>query len=119
MAYEKGSVNEFLEPCIIIEFEEGKKLEFLIDTGFNGSLCIPRSLMNDLGLVKVSEEEVSGVGTHTEVLDLSEAEIYWFGDKINVDFVINEGFDRILGSELLQNKILTINYKNKSLKISE
>ena len=119
MVYEKGTVNEYLEPTIIIEFEIGKKLEFLIDTGFNGSLCVPRSLMNDLGLIKVSEDEVSGVGSHTEVLDISEAEIYWFDEQIGVDVLINEGSDRLLGSELLHNKTLTINYKDKTVTISD
>lgn len=119
MAYEKGKVNEYLEPCILIEFEDGRQLEVLIDTGFNGCLCIPRSLMNDFGLVKVSEEEIFGVGSHIEILDVSTAEIFWFGEKISVDVVINEGDNRLLGSELLHDKILNIHYKNKTVTISD
>lgn len=75
MAYEEGSVNEYLEPCIAIEFENGSVVGFMIDTGFNGSLCVPRLLMKELNLVKVSEEVVFGVGTYTDVLDLSTATI--------------------------------------------
>ncbi len=118
MAYEKGSVSEYLEPCILVEFQEGKKLEFMIDTGFNGSLCLPRFLMDEFGLVKDSEEEVYGVGLHTDVLDISVAEIIWFGEKRTVNILINDGDDRLLGSQLLHEKILTINYKDNTLTIS-
>ena len=43
---ESGKVNQQREPCIFVEFENGKNVELLIDTGFNGSLCLPRSLMS-------------------------------------------------------------------------
>lgn len=118
MAYEKGSVNEYLEPIVSVEFENGRNVEFMIDTGFNGSLCVPRSLMSDLGLEIVSKEEVFGVGAHQAVLDLSVTEVYWFGESLSVNILINDGDDRLLGSQLLDGKILRINYKNKTLTIS-
>jgi predicted aspartyl protease len=118
MAYEKGKVNEYLEPSVWVEFEIGKKLEFVIDTGFGGSLCLPRHLMNDLGLVKDLEEEIYGIGLHTEILDISVSEIYWFGETKIVNILINDGDDRLIGSQLLNDKILTINYQDKTVTIS-
>ncbi len=118
MAYEKGSVNEYLEPVVSVEFNNGRNIEFMIDTGFNGSLCVPRSLMSDLGLEIVFEEEVFGVGAHKAVLDLSVTEVYWFGESLSVNVLINAGDDRLLGSQPLDGKILRINYKNKTLIIS-
>ncbi len=116
---ETGSVNESLEPLVFVEFANGKSVEFMIDTGFNGSLCLPRSLMRKLGLEKVSEEEISGIGLHQEVIDVAISEIIWFGRKTKIEVLINDGIDRLLGSELLNGKILNINYQNKTLSISD
>jgi len=116
---ESGKVNEQREPCIFVEFENGKNVELLIDTGFNGSLCLPRSLMPELELKKISEEEIFGIGLHTEVIDIALAKIIWFGRETEIEILINDGDDRLLGSELLDGKILRINYRNKNLSISD
>ena len=116
---ESGKVNEQLEPCIFVEFENGKNVELLIDTGFNGSVCLPRSLMSELGLKKISEEEIFGIGLHTEVVDIAIANIIWFGRQTEIEVLINDGDDRLLGSELLDGKILKINYRNKKVAIAD
>ena len=72
-----------------------------------------------MGLVKDSEEEIYGIGLHTDVVDLSVAEIYWFGEKRLVNILINDGDDRLLGSQLLDGKILNVNYKNDTVSISD
>lgn len=118
MAQEKGWVNEQLEPCLYIEFGNGKSVEFMIDTGFNGALCLPRWLMDELELVKVSEVSISGIGQHREMVDMSLANIIWFGQKTDVEIIINDGEDQLLGSELLDGRVLKINYKNKRVSIS-
>ena len=91
----------------------------LIDTGFNGSLCLPRSLMSELELKKISEEEIFGIGLHTEIVDIALTKITWFGQQTEIEVLINDGDDRLLGSELLDGKILKINYRNKKVSVSE
>ncbi|MBS1797893.1 MAG: clan AA aspartic protease [Acidobacteria bacterium] len=116
---EYGKVNAQREPCIFVEFENGKNVEVLIDTGFNGALCLPRSLMPELGLKKISEEEIFGIGLHTEVVDIAIAKIMWFGRETEIAVIINDGDDRLLGSELLDEKILNINYRKKKVSIAD
>ncbi len=116
---ESGTVNFGLEPCIFVEFENGKYVEFLIDTGFNGALCVPFSLMKELGLEQISEVEIFGIGLHQDIVGLAIAKIIWFGQQIEIEVLINDGDDRLLGSELLEGKILEINYRNKKVSISE
>jgi len=116
---EFGKVNEQLEPCIFVEFENGKNVEFLIDIGFNGALCVPFSLIKELGLKKVSEVEIFGIGSHQESIGMAITKIIWFGQTIEIEILINDGDDRLLGSELLDGKILRINYRNKNLSISD
>ncbi len=114
---ELGSVTENLEPCIYVEFENGKKVECLIDTGFSGALCLPRNLVEEFGLTKIFEEEIYGIGLHKETVDVALATIIWFGEKTEIEILINNGDDRLLGSELLEDRILTINYKKRTLAI--
>ncbi len=116
---ESGKVNDQLEPCIFVEFENGKNVEFLIDTGFNGALCVPISLMKELGLKQVSEVEIFGVGLHQEVVGLAIAKITWFGRQTEIEILINDGDDRLLGSEMLDGKVLKIKYRNKKAAIAE
>ena len=119
MAQETGSVNEFLEPCIVVEFAVGNRVEFVIDTGFNGSLCLPRSLMSALKLKNDLKEEIFGIGSHRQIPDISISEIIWFGETLPVNILINDGDDYLLGSQLLDGKILRINYQNKTVEISD
>lgn len=114
-----GKVNELREPCIFVEFENSKNVEFLIDTGFNGALCIPASLADKLELKKKSEVEIFGVGLHQDIVGLAIAKIIWFGRQTEIEVLINDSDDRLLGSELLDGKILKINYRNKKVSISE
>lgn len=116
---ESGKVNEQREPCIFVEFENGKNVELVVDTGFNGSISLPRSLMSEFGLKKISEEEIYGIGSHTEILDVALTKIIWFGEETEIEVLINDGDDRLLGSELLDGKILEINYQTNEVSVTE
>ena len=75
--------------------------------------------MKELELTKVFEEEIFGIGLHKEVADVAIANIVWFGKNAEIEVLINDGGDRLLGSELLAEKILTLNYKKGTLAIKE
>jgi clan AA aspartic protease len=116
---ERGSVNERQEASIFVEFANGFRVEFLIDTGFDGHLCLPKSVLQELNLKTNASTFIFGIGTHTETLDVGSAEIVWFGEKLsNVDFLVNEGEDFLLGTALLENKELYINYKTGEVLIT-
>ena len=119
MEQEKGTVNENHEATVEVEFINGTKSEFLIDTGFSGSLCIPASYLDDLGLKISSQATIYGVGTHTEILDVAEAEIIWCGEKVaEIAVYVNEGNDFLLGTALLANKELYVSFKTGEVLIS-
>jgi clan AA aspartic protease len=89
----------------------------LIDTGFSGALCLPRSLASGFNLTKIFEEEIYGIGLHKEIVDVAITTIIWFGKKIEIEVLINDGDDRLLGSELLDGNVLTVNYEKRTLTI--
>ena len=102
-----------------VAFENGKYVECLIDTGFSGPLCLPLYLAAELGLEIVSEVEICGVGQHREMVAVAVTNIVWFGNKIETEVLFNNGDDRLLGSELLADKTLTVNYKKSTVVIKE
>jgi clan AA aspartic protease len=119
MQTETGKVNENLESLIEVEFSSGVKAEFLIDTGFSGSLCVPTEYLHQLGLQVSSQATIYGVGTHSEVFGVAEAEIIWFGEKLSkIAVYVNEGSDFLLGTALLENKELYINFKTNEVLIN-
>ena len=75
--------------------------------------------MKELGLKKVSEVEIFGIGLHQETVSLAIAEIVWFGRRTEIEVLINDGDDRLLGSELLDGKELRINYRNRKVSIAD
>lgn len=116
----KGSLNERLEACVLIEFENSVKAEFMIDTGFDGHLCLPKSAMNELDLRATTSTFIYGIGTHTETLEVGQTNIFWCGKKLsNIEFLVNEGEDFLLGTALLKEKELYINYKTGEVLITD
>ena len=82
-------------------------------------MCIPANYLDDLGLKVSSQATIYGVGTHTETFDVAEAEIIWCGEKVSkIAVYVNEGNDFLLGTTLLKNKELYINFKTGEVLIS-
>jgi len=119
MEQESGKVSGNQEPTIEVEFTNGTIVEFLIDTGFSGSLCIPNSSLADLDLQISSQATIYGGGTHTETFGVAEAEIKWYGELLSeIAVYVNEGSDFLLGTGLLENKELYINFKTGEVLIT-
>lgn len=119
MEQERGRVNENQEAVVEVEFVNGTIVEFLIDTGFSGSLCVPNSYLVDLDLEISSQATIYGVGTHTETFGVAEAEIIWCGELLSeIAVYVNEGNDFLLGTALLENKELYINFRTGEVLIT-
>jgi clan AA aspartic protease len=113
-----GKVNEFGEACVEISFTHTDKIcRFLIDTGFNGSLCIPRKTAEELNLKVEEQTTFYGVGDHQAEIDIAYTEINWFAETAEVSVLVNEGEDFLLGTALLENKELYINFKTREVLI--
>lgn len=117
MSKETGRVLENGEACVYVEFSQGKAIEFLIDTGFNGSLSLSNSLAVELGLEILGEEAIDEIGQHKVICPVMVAEVIWLGKKQFVEVIINDGEDVLLGTEMLRDSILRINYQNNRVTI--
>lgn len=115
----KGNLYEGNEAWIEIYFSGFEKpLEFLLDTGFNGSLCLPNYIAQELNLEIEQEIQFSGIGNHQGLLQTSRTSIEWFGEEIETSIIINDGNDFLIGTKLLEDKELYINYKSGEVVIN-
>lgn len=120
MSTENGSLKNGSQAVVSVGFSNQAEVEFLIDTGFNGFLCLPRSILTDLNLQVMTSTMISGVGNYQEEYDVVYANIVWMGEVINkVLVLVNDGDDYLLGTALLENKELYINYKTGEVVINQ
>lgn len=108
MHQETGWVNPSLEAIIRLRFLDGAEHTFVIDTGFNGALIMPRSIALSMGLVIVGSAEMGLVNEKIE-MEYALSRIKWFGEERDAQVYISED-ESLLGTELLRGTLLAIDY---------
>ena len=119
MAQETGFLTEYLDAVIAVKLENGSQIELVIDTGFNGSLLLPRTFVDDNFLELIGQEPVNMIEGHHDVVDVVEAKLNWLGQIVKVDALISETADCLLGTKMLVDSKLEIDYKNLTVKITK
>ena len=115
-----GFVNENDEPVIEVKLDLGKEkrpVDAVIDTGFNGYICVPKKLIDesDWDFLGIEEYELASGELMRERVFLGRVEI---GTEKLIVFVLStNSSDTLVGTKLLENRLLTINFANKTLKI--
>lgn len=116
-----GYFNVKDEP--VIEIDIGPSLvELLVDTGFNGSLIIPSPRFNQLRPILKFEgpEEFYSVTGEMFLADAYSTELDWLGKRIRVAVATcKEVNEAIIGSHLLEDCRLTIDYGHRTVTITE
>lgn len=116
----KGKLYAGNEAWIEIYFTGfAKPLEFLIDTGFNGGLCLPKYIAEELNLEIEQQIPFTGIGNHQGSLPTSRTKIDWFGNELETSVIINNGDDFLLGTNLLVDCELYINFKTGEVFITK
>ena len=86
-----------------------------IDTGFTGDLVVPVQQLSSMNLPAISAV-LASLADGTQIkLDTYECLIDWFGVWKQVEVVANQGKYPLLGTGLLMNRKLTIDYINKTV----
>ena len=86
-----------------------------IDTGFNGHLVLPRTLIASLGLpIGFATQAVLADGSEIE-LDCHRGQLEWFGAWWAVQVVVGDGPFPLLGVGLLLGHDLHIDYTRMTL----
>jgi len=116
----KGYVDESLRALMEVSVGAKKDAEkapltVWIDTAFNGGLVIPHSHIGSFGLKKSSTTQA--VLADGQAVDLETFTCYleWFGNVYRTQAVASDAEFPLLGTMLLVNRQLAIDYKSKTV----
>ena len=82
-------------------------LRAIVDTGFTGSLMLPRALVDDLALVYQGSQRGTLADGSGVYLDIHEATIVWDDQLRDVHVLVADG-DPLVGMALLRGYELTV-----------
>lgn len=119
MDEEKGLVNENLETVLPIRLSNGAIIECVLDTGFNGSLLLPREFVETNFMLFAGREEVLLVEDFSAEIDTAIAETIWLGEKFSVRILVSETNEALIGTQMLVDSLLEVDYKNLTVKITK
>ena len=86
-----------------------------IDTAFDGHLVFPLELIRELALDALVETEAILADGSNVVLETYVCYIEWFGSRVPLQVVANKGRFPLLGTGLLDQRILHIDYVKNTL----
>jgi clan AA aspartic protease len=118
----KGLVNSRGEPVVHITLlsTKGRAGSFpaVIDTGFNGTLSLPEPLIRRMGWRWIGYESYE-IATGDVVREkVFVGRIRWFGQVQEVDVVASHAKDILIGTRLLEDHRLLIDFRKNRVTIS-
>lgn len=75
-----GSFDEFLSPRIEIRIAK-KKISLVVDTGFNGELMLPQTMLKDFGFTYSMKSEAELADGSIVETTIYSGKIKWFGKE--------------------------------------
>ncbi|MCE9528673.1 MAG: hypothetical protein K8R36_21720 [Planctomycetales bacterium] len=118
-----GIVDEALRALLDIAVAAGKdakreRVTVWIDTAFNGGLVIPRREVERLGLKQASTTQAVLADGQVVDLETFTCHLDWFGKVLRTQVVANDGQFPLLGTMLLADRKLVIDYAAKTVVLS-
>lgn len=89
-----------------------------IDTAFDGHLVFPKALIDELQLESLVETEAILADGRKVVLATYLCYVEWFGKFLPLQVIANEGKLPLLGTGLLDHRVLVADYLKKQLTLS-
>ena len=88
-----------------------------IDTAFDGHLVFSQSLIEQLGLDVLAQTEAILADGSKVRLETYVCYIDWFGQQVPIQVIANDGKYPLLGTGLLAQRVLHIDYVTKELRL--
>src|SRR6266850_4738559 len=111
MALVSGRVNSYREALVLVRFRDGAAIECVVDTGFDGGLMLPRAFVSRIRFPIIGKLTFDMVGGTRMSAEVGLTEIDWLGRLRQIEVIVSEGDDALLGTELLIGTTLTIDYQ--------
>ena len=93
-------------------------VEGILDTGFNGFLCLPIAVATSLGLelIDATESELAdGTVTQDDLVFAGQAE--WDGAMLEVEILLTRSEDTLIGTAFLKGYRIEIDYPTSTVRI--
>jgi len=97
----EGAFDENRSPRLLIPMPSGEPLHLVVDTGFNGELCLPHALLKRYGFRRRGTRLVELADGSRVASTLYEGEIFWFGRNQIVAALATRSPEGLLGTEML------------------
>jgi clan AA aspartic protease len=118
----EGFVNDGLEPVIEVELiNEGmtEKIFAVVDTGFNGYLCLAENQIDKMDLTYVGTDLFElGNGEIVEN-DVFSGRIIFDERECNVLAIISTSSDVLIGTSLLKTKTFLVDFVDRTVRIKD
>lgn len=98
----RGFVDANCCPRISFRTLKGEKVYLVVDTGFNGSLCLSKNLIRELDFEYIGTYEIELADGSRIPSPVYAGDILWFGKKAEVLAHETVSTDGLVGTELLR-----------------
>lgn len=88
-----------------------------VDTAFDGHLVFPHELIEQLKLESLAETEAILADGSKVTLEPFVCYVDWFGNRLPLQVIANNGRFPLLGTALLEQRVLHVDYVSKSLSL--
>ncbi len=108
-----GYLDEAKRPRIRVNVDGRRtslSVEALLDTEFNGDLCLPVEVAVQLGLEPIQVVEVEKADESLESMLVFAGSIEWFGNPREVDILLTDTSEALIGTRLLENTRVTLDF---------
>lgn len=96
----KGHIEHGTSPCILLSNQKYQE-HFIIDTGFDGELCLNLNVLHKWGFQLKGTQEVELADGRIVLSRIYTGRISWFGEKKHVLANETKSQDCLLGTALL------------------
>jgi len=119
----KGYIDDNLTPQIeniyIVGKEKVIQLKCVLDTAFNGEFCLPKKYFEECKLQYIGNEDFILADGSIVLEKIYLGQIIIDNKPEIVTLSLTEDNEALLGTQLLDNKIVTLNFKNKTFIVDE
>jgi len=109
----EGRIDNLLSPRLKVKVAGLRgiiELDAIVDTGFNGDLCIPITLAVQLGLILEYVHEVELADGSRKRVPVYSCDVELNGLKRRAEVILTDGTDALIGANMLKTSRVTINY---------
>ncbi len=117
----EGRIDELSSPRLKVKVAGLRgtiELEAIVDTGFNGDLCIPITLAVQIGLILEYVHDVELADGSRKRVPVYSCNVELNDLKRRAEVILTDGTDALIGANMLKSSSMTINYKTRKVTVT-